>query len=120
MLGVVPTTGADVLKGNGPLHRPSSLLPVKLIIQLPCYNEERGLPVTLAALPREVEGFDEVEWLIVDDGSRDSTVKIAREHGVDHIVRFTRNQGLAVAFMAGLDASLSAGADVIVNTDADN
>jgi glycosyltransferase involved in cell wall biosynthesis len=93
---------------------------VKLIIQVPCYNEERGLPITLAALPREVQGFDEVEWLIIDDGSRDRTAAVAREHGVDHIVRFTRNQGLAVAFMAGLDASLSAGADVIVNTDADN
>ena len=93
---------------------------MKLIIQIPCYNEEHGLAVTLAALPREVTGFDAVEWLIIDDGSQDETVRIAREHGVDHIVRFTRNQGLAVAFMAGLDAALSAGADVIVNTDADN
>lgn len=93
---------------------------MKLIIQIPCYNEERGLPVTLRSLPRHVPGFDAVEWLVIDDGSEDRTAEVARDHGVDHIVRFTRNQGLAVAFVAGLDASLSAGADVVVNTDADN
>jgi glycosyltransferase involved in cell wall biosynthesis len=93
---------------------------VKLIIQVPCYNEEGSLGIALAALPRQVAGFDRVEWLIIDDGSRDGTVRVAEEHGVDHIVRFTRNQGLAAAFLAGLDASLAAGADVIVNTDADN
>lgn len=93
---------------------------MKLIIQLPCYNEEETLGIALSALPRQLEGFDSVEWLIVDDGSQDGTLRVAREHGVDHIVRFTRNQGLAAAFTAGLDACLSAGADVIVNTDADN
>jgi glycosyltransferase involved in cell wall biosynthesis len=93
---------------------------LKLIIQIPCYNEEATLGVALHALPRQVPGFDSVEWLIIDDGSQDGTVRVAREHRVDHLVRFTRNQGLAVAFMAGLDACLSAGADVIVNTDADN
>jgi glycosyltransferase involved in cell wall biosynthesis len=93
---------------------------VKLIIQIPCLNEEETLPVTLADLPREVPGFDSVEWLIVDDGSTDRTVEVAREHGVDHIVRLTNNKGLASGFQAGLDASLKLGADVIVNTDADN
>ncbi|MEY2935566.1 MAG: hypothetical protein RL033_6315 [Pseudomonadota bacterium] len=93
---------------------------MKLIIQIPCYNEEETLGIALAALPREVPGFDEVEWLIIDDGSRDQTVQVAREHGVDHVVRFTRNQGLAAAFMAGLDAAVAAGADVVLNTDADN
>lgn len=93
---------------------------MKLIIQIPCLNEQDTLPVTLADLPREVEGFDSVEWLVIDDGSTDRTVEVARENGVDHIVRLTNNKGLAVAFMAGLDASLKLGADVIVNTDADN
>jgi glycosyltransferase involved in cell wall biosynthesis len=94
--------------------------PVKLIIQIPCYNEAGTLSIALAALPRQVDGFDEVEWLIIDDGSQDDTVGVASACGVDHIVRFTRNQGLAAAFLAGLDACLAAGADVIVNTDADN
>jgi glycosyltransferase involved in cell wall biosynthesis len=93
---------------------------VKLIIQIPCYNEAGTLAITLAALPRQVPGFDVIEWLIVDDGSQDETVAVASECGVDHVVRFTRNQGLAAAFLAGLDACLAAGADVIVNTDADN
>jgi glycosyltransferase involved in cell wall biosynthesis len=93
---------------------------MKLIIQIPCFNEEEVLPATLAALPREVEGFDLVEWLIVDDGSIDGTTRVARECGVDHIVRFNANKGLAVAFQAGIDAALKLGADVIVNTDADN
>jgi len=93
---------------------------MKLIIQIPCLDEERTLPVTLGELPRDVPGFDSVEWLIVDDGSRDRTVEVAREHGVDHIVRLTSNRGLAAAFQAGLDACLKLGADVIVNTDADN
>jgi glycosyltransferase involved in cell wall biosynthesis len=92
----------------------------KLIIQIPCYNEEKTLPKTLKDLPREVEGFDAVEWLVIDDGSTDNTVGTAKEYGVDHIVQFTKNQGLARAFMAGLDACLKLGADVIVNTDADN
>jgi glycosyltransferase involved in cell wall biosynthesis len=93
---------------------------LKLIIQVPCFNEEQTLAVALAELPREISGFDRVEWLVVDDGSRDGTVRVARENGVDHIVRHTRNQGLARAFMTGLDAALRLGADVIVNTDADN
>jgi glycosyltransferase involved in cell wall biosynthesis len=92
---------------------------VKLIIQIPCLNEEESLPRVLAELPREVAGFDLVEWLVVDDGSTDRTVEIARGHGVDHLVRLTSNRGLAAAFQAGLDAALKLGADVIVNTDAD-
>lgn len=93
---------------------------MKLIIQMPCYNEEATLGIALQALPRQVPGFDCVQWLIINDGSQDNTVRVAREHGVDHIVEFNRNRGLAAAFLAGLDASLKAGADVIVNTDADN
>ena len=93
---------------------------MKLIIQIPCLNEEDQLPATLADLPRSVQGFDEVEWLVIDDGSTDRTVEVARVHGVDHVVRLTNNKGLAAAFQAGLDASLKLGADVIVNTDADN
>ncbi|MGF1491703.1 MAG: glycosyltransferase family 2 protein [Microcoleaceae cyanobacterium] len=93
---------------------------VKLIIQIPCYNEEATLGTTLADLPRQVSGVDQVEWLVVDDGSRDRTVEVAKGSGVDHIVQLKRNQGLAKAFMAGIDASLKAGADIIVNTDADN
>jgi len=92
----------------------------KLIIQIPCYNEEASLPITLAALPREIAGVDVIEWLIIDDGSTDRTVEVARQFGVDHIVSFPHNQGLAKAFIAGLEACLRAGADVIVNTDADN
>jgi glycosyltransferase involved in cell wall biosynthesis len=93
---------------------------MKLIIQIPCFNEEEVLPATLAALPRELAGFDTVEWLVIDDGSTDATARVARECGVDHIVRFNTNKGLAVAFQAGIDAGLKLGADVIVNTDADN
>ncbi len=93
---------------------------MKLIIQIPCFNEQTTLPVTLSALPRRVPGVDVVEWLVIDDGSRDRTAEVAREHGVDHVVRFPRHRGLASAFVAGLEAALKAGADVIVNTDADN
>jgi glycosyltransferase involved in cell wall biosynthesis len=93
---------------------------MKLIIQIPCWNEERQLPLTLGHLPREVPGFDVVEWLVIDDGSTDRTVEVARERGVDHIVRLTNNKGLAAGFQAGLDACLKLGADVVVNTDADN
>nr|RNJ67638.1 MAG: glycosyltransferase family 2 protein [Leptolyngbya sp. IPPAS B-1204] len=92
----------------------------KLIIQIPCYNEERTLGITLSALPRQIPGIDTVEWLIINDGSRDRTVEVAKEFGVDHIVHFPTNQGLAKGFMAGLEACLRAGADIIVNTDADN
>jgi glycosyltransferase involved in cell wall biosynthesis len=94
--------------------------PMKLIIQVPCLNEEESLPRLLSELPREVPGFDLVEWLVVDDGSTDATVEAARLHGVDHLVRLTTNKGLATAFQAGLDAALKLGADAIVNTDADN
>lgn len=93
---------------------------MKLIIQIPCLNEAEHLPAALADLPREVDGFDTVEWLVVDDGSTDGTAEVARRHGADHVVRLPYNQGLARAFMAGLHACLEAGADVIVNTDADN
>ncbi len=93
---------------------------MKLIIQIPCFNEEEFLPVTLNALPKHIDGIDEVEVLVIDDGSTDGTVDIARRHGVQHIVRLTNNKGLAEGFMAGLDACLKLGADIIVNTDADN
>jgi glycosyltransferase involved in cell wall biosynthesis len=93
---------------------------MKLIIQIPCLNEETTLPATLADLPREVPGFDVVEWLVIDDGSTDRTIEVARANGVDHIVKLTNNKGLAAGFQAGLDACLKLGADVIVNTDADN
>lgn len=93
---------------------------MKLIIQIPCYNEAETLSIALAALPRSVPGFDCVEWLIIDDGSQDDTVKVAKANGVDHVVSHLGNKGLARAFMTGLEACLSLGADVIVNTDADN
>lgn len=92
----------------------------KLVIQIPCWNEAEALSTTLAALPRHVAGFTSVEWLVVDDGSTDATVDVARSCGVHHIVRHPTNRGLAVAFMSGLEHALSVGADVIVNTDADN
>ena len=92
----------------------------KLIIQIPCFNEEESLPMTLKELPREMPGIDKVEWLIIDDGSTDRTVEVAKEHGVDHVVRLMRHQGLARAFMAGLQACIENEADIIVNTDADN
>jgi len=93
---------------------------VKLIIQIPCWNEEEALPTTLAALPREVEGFERVEVLVIDDGSTDRTVEVAREHGVQHVVRLVTHQGLARGFERGILECIRRGADVIVNTDADN
>jgi glycosyltransferase involved in cell wall biosynthesis len=93
---------------------------MKLIIQIPCLNEEQTLPATVADLPRQLDGFDTVELLVIDDGSTDRTVEVARECGVEHIVRLTNNKGLAAGFQAGLDACLKLGADVVVNTDADN
>lgn len=99
---------------------PQRAFALKLIIQLPCFNEAGQLPATLAGLPRQVPGFDRVEWLVVDDGSTDGTADIARQAGVDHVLRFADNRGLASAFAAGLEASCRRGADVIVNLDADN
>ncbi|MGM9428189.1 glycosyltransferase family 2 protein [Hydrogenophaga sp. MI9] len=93
---------------------------MKLFIQIPCFNEGATLAVALAALPRQVPGFDAVHWLVIDDGSSDDTVDVARANGVDHIVRHSGNRGLARAFMTGIETALSLGADVIVNTDADN
>ena len=92
---------------------------MKLIIQIPCLNEEASLPATLQALPKNIPGIDRIETLIIDDGSEDKTADVAKANGVDHIVRFTKRKGLACGFQAGLDACLNAGADIIVNTDAD-
>lgn len=93
---------------------------MKLIIQIPCYNEENTLPGTLAELPRALPGIDVIEWLVIDDGSTDATVQVARQHGVHHVVQHRVNRGLAKAFATGLEASLAHGADIIVNTDGDN
>jgi glycosyltransferase involved in cell wall biosynthesis len=93
---------------------------MKLIVQIPCYNEEETLPLVLHSIPRQMPGVDEVQVLIVDDGSVDRTVEVARQHGVDYIVHHAGNKGLARAFRTGLDACLHLGADVIVNTDGDN
>lgn len=100
-----------------PARGPTSL---KLIIQIPCYNEAETLPIALAELPREIPGIDVVEWLVIDDGSTDGTADIARANGVDYVVAHNENRGLARAFMTGLDSALEFGADIIVNTDADN
>jgi glycosyltransferase involved in cell wall biosynthesis len=93
---------------------------MKLIIQIPCYNEENTLAATVADLPRHIDGFDTIEYLVINDGSKDRTVEVARECGVHHIISFKGNQGLARAFAAGMDAGVKLGADIIVNTDADN
>ncbi|WP_419841956.1 glycosyltransferase family 2 protein [Candidatus Poriferisodalis sp.] len=93
---------------------------MRLVIQIPCLNEEEHLGETLSALPRHVDGFTEVLWLVVDDGSTDDTANVARRHGADAVVSLTQNKGLAVAFASGLDAALRMGADVVVNTDGDN
>lgn len=93
---------------------------MKLIIQIPCLNESGTLAIAINALPRSVPGFNQVEWLVIDDGSTDNTAELAKQLGVDHVVRHPVNRGLATAFMTGLDACLRLGADVIVNTDADN
>jgi glycosyltransferase involved in cell wall biosynthesis len=115
--------------GEEPPNRPSAaveparrliLAMAKLVIQIPCHNERETLPLVLATLPRALPGLDDIEWLVVDDGSRDGTAEVAIAGGVNHIVRLPQRQGLASAFLAGLEGSLKAGADIIVNTDADN
>ena len=121
---------AEFERLNSPKQKRPSLLPKqavlkrahykKLIIQIPCLNEAETLPVTIRDLPRHVAGFDVVEWLVIDDGSTDETSAIARKLGVDHVLTLEHNQGLARAFMAGIEHALKHGADVIVNTDADN
>lgn len=93
---------------------------MKLIIQIPCYNEAETLEIALNDLPKKIEGIDEIEYLIIDDGCTDDTVNVAKNWGVHHVVSFAQNKGLAKGFMAGLDACLRNGADIIVNTDADN
>ena len=93
---------------------------MKLIIQIPCYNEEATLHIALQDLPKKIEGIDEIEYLIINDGSKDRTVEVARKWGVNYVVDFKRNKGLAYGFLAGIDACLRNGADIIVNTDADN
>ena len=93
---------------------------MKLIIQIPCYNEAETLEIALNDLPKHIDGIDEIEYLIINDGSRDNTVEVAKNWGVNYVVNFKQNKGLAKGFMAGLDACLRNGADIIVNTDADN
>jgi glycosyltransferase involved in cell wall biosynthesis len=93
---------------------------MKLIIQIPCYNEENSLPIALSALPKTIAGIDKIEILVIDDGSTDDTLVVAKQAGVDHVVSFPKNRGLARAFMAGIEKALAVGADIIVNTDADN
>ena len=93
---------------------------MKLIIQIPCYNESQTLKIALDALPKKIEGIDTIEYLIINDGSKDSTVEVAKDWGINYVVNFKQNKGLARGFMAGIDASLRNGADIIVNTDADN
>ncbi len=99
---------------------PARKKPRKLFIQIPCYNEEKTLPITISELPKKIEGIDEIEVLIINDGSTDNTEQVARELGIKHIVSFTTHRGLAQAFVAGINRCLELGADIIVNTDADN
>lgn len=117
-LGLKLTSMRSAYKPQSP--GPDARAQKKLIIQIPCLDEAEFLPATLADLPRHVPGFDVVEWLVIDDGSTDETVRVAREHGVDHIVSLGTNRGLAAGFMRGLEVGLTLGADTIVNTDADN
>ncbi len=93
---------------------------MKLIIQIPCYNEAATLPQTVAALPRQLPGIDCIEYLVIDDGSQDDTVQVAKQSGIQHIVRMPQNVGLSQVFVAGLEACILRGADIIVNTDGDN
>ena len=92
---------------------------MKLIVQIPCLNEEKTLPLVLNSLPEALDGIDSIEVLVIDDGSTDRTAAVAREHGVDHVVSMGRRRGLAAAFTAGLAHALRAGADIIVNMDGD-
>lgn len=101
-------------------HEGEAMEKCKLVIQIPCYNEEKTLPVTLKDLPKSIDGISEIEVLVINDGSTDNTEKVARENGVSHIVTLKRRRGLAVVFAAGIDAALKLDADIIVNTDADN
>ena len=93
---------------------------MKLIIQIPCFNEEKTLPITLKALPKSIDGIDEIEVIIIDDGSSDKTVEVAKEFGVKNIFSLNKNYGLARAFSYGLNKAIELGADIVVNTDADN
>ena len=93
---------------------------MKLIIQIPCLNEELTLPETLKDLPKSIDGISDIELLVIDDGSSDRTVEVAKEHGVQHILSLTNNKGLAKAFIYGINHALQLGADIVVNTDADN
>ena len=93
---------------------------MKLIIQIPCYNEAETLEIALNDLPKHIDGIDEIEYLIINDGSHDNTVQVAKDWGVNYVVNFKKNKGLAKGFMAGIDACLRNGADIIVNTDADD
>jgi len=102
------------------LSKATGRLPMKLIIQIPCYNEEQTLPAVIKDLPRELPGVDCIEYLVIDDGSTDKTTQIARQEGVHHILSLGSNQGLAAAFLAGIQKSLQLGADIIINTDGDN
>lgn len=111
-IGYLSSTTGEIMMRN--------LRNMKLIIQIPCYNEEETLAIALDALPKKIEGIDTIEYLIINDGSKDDTVGVARRWGVNYIVNFKRNKGLAKGFMAGIDACLRNGADIIVNTDADN
>jgi len=115
-----PQGSSGILSHVPNVERAVVFSPMKLIIQIPCFNEAATLPATLRLIPRQIEGFDQVEILVVDDGSIDGTVQAARSAGADHVVSLPHHAGLARAFAAGLDASLRLGADVIVNTDADN
>lgn len=114
------TATSKVLFRNYHIVTLTNILTMKLIIQIPCFNEAETLSIALSALPRSVPGFSKVEWLIIDDGSQDNTIEVAKQNGVNHIIKHSGNKGLAKAFMTGLEACLQLGADVIVNTDADN
>src|SRR5687767_4540313 len=108
------------MRGPSPTGGGPPFFAVKLIVQIPCYDERETLPAVVASIPREIPGVDRVELLVIDDGSRDGTAELAHALGVDHVVRHVGNKGLAQAFRSGIDACLRLGADVIVNTDGDN